>query len=89
MLQTVTQTDGLQGTDGSLAALAGIVLVVIHQWQFHILDGRGLGQQVVVLEHEAYLLVAQMGTLGLRHGAHGILNETPLRAFTVSEPTWK
>ena len=69
--QTVAQTDGLQRLDGCTATLARIVLRVVHQGQFHILYSGGLGQQVVVLEHEANLLVAQMGTLRLRHGADG------------------
>ena len=71
VFQTVAQSNGLEGADGSLAALAGIELVVVHQRQLHVLDGRSLRQQVVVLEHEAYLLVAQVGTLCLRHRAHG------------------
>ena len=71
MLQTVAQSYGLQCLDGSFAALGSRYFRVVHQRQFHVLDGGRLGQQVVVLEHEAYLTVAQMGALCLRHRAHG------------------
>ena len=71
VVQTVAQTYGLQGLDGCTATLTGIVLVIIHQRKLYVLYGGGLRQQVVVLEHEANLLIPQVGTLGLRHGAHG------------------
>ena len=71
VIQTVAQSYGLQCLDSSLTAFPRRVLAVVHQGQFHVLHGRRLGQQVVVLEHEANLLVAQPGPLVLRHLPHG------------------
>ena len=68
--QAVAQPHGLQCRDGTLAPLGRLVLRVVHQRQLDVLDGRGLRQQVVVLEDEADLAVAQRRPLVLVHRAH-------------------
>ena len=71
VVKAITQSHFLQCLDGSLTTLLGTVFVVVHQWQFHILHSSGLCQEVIVLEHETNLPVAQFGTLILGHLAHG------------------
>ena len=71
MVEPVAQSYRLQCFDGPLAAFLGAYLWVVHQWQLHILNTRGFGEQVVVLEDEANLPVAEHSTLSARHGAHG------------------
>ena len=61
VLEAVAEADFDECLDGTLTTLLGLDLGIVHQWQFDILDGRGLGQQVVVLEDEAYLAVALLG----------------------------
>ena len=69
--QAVAQPHCLQCTDGLLAPLRGGVGGIVHQGQLHILHGRGLGQEVVALEDEAYLAVAQGRPPVLVHGPDG------------------
>ncbi len=71
VLQAVGKSHGGECLDGCLAAHLGGVLAVVEQGQLHILHSRGLGEQVVVLEDEAYLAVAQSGALAALHLAHG------------------
>ena len=70
VVHTVAQSYGLQGLDGFLPTLGSGDLGVIHQRQLHILQGGRLRQEVITLEHEADLTVAQFGALGLRHRAN-------------------
>ena len=72
VVEAVAQPHGPQRLDGLLPAPGRRVGRVVHQRQLHVLDGGGLGQQVVVLEHEAYLAVAQCGALVAAHGAHRV-----------------
>ena len=71
MLQAVAQAHALEGGHGALATLAGAHPCIVHERQLHVEHSGGLGQQVVVLKHKAYLVVAQAGQLVLAHGAHG------------------
>lgn len=70
MIEPLAQPHLVEGCDGCLATLLGAVLGVVHQGQFHILHGCGLGKEVIVLEYETYLAVAQTGSLVLGHGAN-------------------
>ena len=65
VVKPVAKTYCLQGGDGSLAALFGADAGVVHQWQFNVLNARGLRKQVVVLENEPYLAVAEHCALWL------------------------
>ena len=67
MIESLAEAHSLQRLNGTLLALLGTNRSVIHQRQLHILHTRGLRQKVIVLEDEAYLTVAQYGTLRLRH----------------------
>ena len=67
MIESLAEAHSLQRLNGTLLALLGTNRSVIHQWQLNILHTRGLLQKVIVLEDEAYLTVAQYGTLRLRH----------------------
>jgi len=59
----------LQGLAGQLMP-AGLVEAGIHQGEHGVLQGRGPGQQVEGLEHEADLLVAHLGQGVVVHGTH-------------------
>ena len=71
VVQSVAQAYGFQCFDGCLLALAGGVGLVVHQRQLDILHGCGLGQQVIVLEDEAYLAVSQDGAFAATHSPDG------------------
>ena len=70
VLQTIAETNFDKCLDGTRAALLGLDFGIVHQGQFDVLDGRGLGQQVVVLEDETNLAVTELGALIAAHPAH-------------------
>ena len=70
MFQAVAQTHFDECVDGALAALLGLDLGIIHQRELDVFDGCGLGEEVVVLEDESDLAVAQLGTLVAAHPTH-------------------
>ncbi len=63
---------------------------VVHQRQFYILHARGLRQEVVVLEDETNLAVAQDGTLSIAaHLAHAHTIQIVFALDGVSrQPSW-
>ena len=70
VVEPLAQSYGLEGDDGTLLALVGTHGGVVHERQLDILHAGGLGEQVVVLEDEPYLAVAQNGAVVAAHGAH-------------------
>ena len=68
--QPVAESDGFERGHGTVAPFGRRTGGVVHQRQFDVLDGRRLGQQVVVLEDETDLAVAQRGALVLVHRTH-------------------
>ena len=70
MLQTVAEANFDECLDGTRATFLGFDLGIVHQGQFDVLDRCGLGQQVVVLEDEADLAVAELGALIAAHPAY-------------------
>jgi len=76
MVQPFAQAYSLQCSDGTIETLLCAYVGIVHQWQLNVLDACRLWQKVVVLEDEAYLAVAENGTLcrelghiGLAYGA--------------------
>ena len=59
MQHAVAQTDVAKRLFGSFPSLRGRVGRVVHERQFDVLQRRSFGQQIVVLEDETDLAVAQ------------------------------
>ena len=71
VVETFAEADSPEGAYGTFAAFGRLDLGIVHEGQLDILDGCGLGQEVIVLEDEANLAVAELGTLVLAHLAYG------------------
>ena len=70
MIESLAQSYSLQSFDGTLLALFCADGRIVHQWQLYILYARGFRQEIVVLEDEANLAVAQDGSVVAAHLAH-------------------
>ena len=70
VIESLAQSHSLQSFDGTLLAFFCIDGRIVHQRQLYILHARGLRQQIVVLEDEANLAVAQDGSVVAAHLAH-------------------
>ena len=62
MQHAVAETDVAERLFGPFPSLCGRVGRVVHQRQLDVLQRRSFGQQVIVLEDETDLAVAQRGT---------------------------
>ena len=86
---TLVESHTVDGLHGHLAPLAGAIGTVIHQGQLHILEHRCAGQQVVALEHKAYLAVAYVGQLVAAQGTHiDAVDAVGARGGTVEAPQY-
>ena len=70
MVESLAQSYSLQSFDGTLLAIFCADGRIVHQRQLYILYARGLWQEIVVLEDEANLAVAQDGSVVAAHLAH-------------------
>ena len=70
MVESLAQSYSLQSFDGTLLALFCADGRIVHQRQLYILYARGFRQEIVVLEDEANLAVAQDGSVVAAHLAH-------------------
>ena len=70
MIESLAQSYSLQSFDGTLLAFFCADGRIVHQWQLYILYARGLRQEIVVLEDEANLAVAQDSSVVAAHLAH-------------------